>query len=73
MTLSAVTKKRVSDLCLVSERKRSEISPFQKGEPMPVTINTILILTSDGNLHIWVSAVSRRVLTRLGRVFNTLS
>jgi hypothetical protein len=52
MTLFAVTKKRVSDLCLVSERKWSEISPFQKGEPVSVTINTILILTSDGNLHI---------------------
>jgi hypothetical protein len=32
---------------------------------MPVTINTILILTSDGNPHIRDSGVSREVLTRL--------
>jgi len=47
--------------------------PLPEGEPVSVTINTILILTSDGNLHIWVSAFSRRVLTRLGRVSNALS
>jgi hypothetical protein len=32
---------------------------------MPVAINTILILTSDGNPHIGVSVVSKRVSMRL--------
>jgi hypothetical protein len=33
--------------------------------PTPVTINAILILTSDGNPHILVSMVSGRAFTRL--------
>jgi len=35
---------------------------------MPVAINTIPILNCDGNPHIWVSGVSKRVLTRLAGV-----
>jgi hypothetical protein len=33
---------------------------------MPVAINAILILKSEGNPHIWVSGLFRRVLTWSG-------
>ena len=39
---------------------------------MPVAINTLLILNCDGNPHIWVYGVSKRVLTQLGRCMTPL-
>jgi hypothetical protein len=52
----------------IPRRPPDKLPVYLGGGGMPVAINTIPILNCDGNPHIWVSGVSKRVLTRLAGV-----